>query len=100
MTRQVLLFLNGFPEIAHLPLPYLLNPGAMTAMEQTFYGCQLGKDYPAPIVDIAVTGKQARTLIWAHKRHEQVRAEKKRILARHTIPRKKYETKKPAPQSD
>jgi deoxyribodipyrimidine photo-lyase len=52
-------------------------------MDQAFYEIELGKTYPMPIVDLEAAGRHARDTIWAMKKHELVRAENKRILARH-----------------
>jgi deoxyribodipyrimidine photo-lyase len=52
-------------------------------MDQAFYEIELGKTYPLPIVDLEVAGRHARNTIWAMKKDELVRAENKRILARH-----------------
>ncbi len=55
----------------------------MSMIEQAVYELELGKTYPMPIVDLEAVGKHARDKIWAMKKHELVRAENKKILARH-----------------
>ena len=76
------------PELSQLPLPYVHQPWKMGPLEAHFYHFQLGKDYPAPIVDIEKTGRRAREALWGHKKHARVREEKQRILQRHAIPKK------------
>ncbi len=71
------------PELATIPTHYIHEPWTMTPMEQEFYGFTLGKDYPFPMVDLKESAKNARTKIWAHKRHPAVQEDKKRILSIH-----------------
>ena len=39
------------PELAQVPDQYLTEPWLMPPAEQQRAGCQIGRDYPAPIVD-------------------------------------------------
>ena len=55
----------------------------MTEMEQQMYDFRLGKDYPEPIVDIKVSGKNARELLWEYRNRPLVKKEGQRILRRH-----------------
>jgi deoxyribodipyrimidine photo-lyase len=52
-------------------------------MEQDFYKVIIGKDYPAPIVDIEDTRKVASDNVWGFKKTDEVKLEGKRILAKH-----------------
>lgn len=56
----------------------------MTAMEQAFYRIGIGKDYPAPLVDLVESGKRTRQKIRGHGGHDLVKKEKARILTTHT----------------
>jgi deoxyribodipyrimidine photo-lyase len=47
------------PELARVPLERLAAPWAMTGAEQEAYGCVIGRDYPAPIVDHKVERERA-----------------------------------------
>lgn len=89
---QALFIKKWVPELAHLPLPFILEPHKMTALEQHFYNIQLGKDYPSPIVDITQAQKIATEKMWQHRNHPSVLAENQRILNRHTF-RKSREDK-------
>lgn len=71
------------PELANIPNAYLHQPWTMPLMEQNFCGITIGKDYPAPIVDLKTSAKIARDKIWGHKKHPAVIAEKNRILTTH-----------------
>ncbi len=71
------------PELANVPALHIHEPFKMTAMEQTFYDVNIGKDYPKPIVDLKESAKMARDKIWGHKKHPAVIKEKNRLLNTH-----------------
>ncbi len=73
------------PELAHLPEIFIHQPWKMTPLEQQMYNCELGKDYPFPIVDLKESGKFARDQLWLMKDQEKVKKEGGKILARHTV---------------
>jgi deoxyribodipyrimidine photo-lyase len=52
----------------------------MNAIEQQFYNCEIGKDYPNPIVNIEETRKYASDIVWSFRKKEEVKEEGKRIL--------------------
>jgi deoxyribodipyrimidine photo-lyase len=70
------------PELASLPAPLVHEPWRLTAMERLMYSAEVA-DYPAPIVDITASYRQARDRLWALKSDPAVRRERRRILARH-----------------
>lgn len=72
------------PELQNIPARHIHEPWQMTAMEQAFYGIDIGKDYPAPLVNLVESGKRARQKIWGHRGHDLVKKEKARILTTHT----------------
>ena len=72
------------PELRNVPIEFIHEPHKMSLMEQNLYQVIIGKDYPAPIVDIEKAGKFARDKIWGHRNHELVKKENKRILMTHT----------------
>ena len=72
------------PELQNVPEEYIHEPWQMTKMEQAFYGVNIGEDYPAPLVDLAESGKKARKKVWGHRGNELVKREKVRILNTHT----------------
>jgi deoxyribodipyrimidine photo-lyase len=52
-------------------------------MEQQFYNCKIGKNYPAPIVNIEETRKFASDIVWSFRKKDEVKEEGKRILQKH-----------------
>ncbi len=47
------------PELAALPPGLAREPWRLTAMEQAAYGVEIGRDYPAPLVDLEATYPRA-----------------------------------------
>lgn len=74
------------PELAHLPKALRHAPWQMTALEASLYNFELGKDYPAPIVDADKQRKVASETLWRIKKFPEVREEKKRQLSKHVSP--------------
>ncbi|MCT4622326.1 MAG: DNA photolyase family protein [Schleiferiaceae bacterium] len=70
------------PELRNVPVDFIHEPWNITELEKEFLGIKL--NYPAPIIDLNVNAKKARTKIWGHKNHPAVKAEKERILTLHT----------------
>jgi deoxyribodipyrimidine photo-lyase len=48
------------PELRDVPLERLAEPWRMPPAEQEAFGCVIGRDYPAPIVDRAVERERAK----------------------------------------
>ncbi len=71
------------PELQHIPVDFIHKPWELSVAEQEQYGCIIGKDYPAPIVDIETTRKQASDIVWAFRKNGTVKAEGQRIVAKH-----------------
>ncbi|MDB4640968.1 FAD-binding domain-containing protein, partial [Pirellulaceae bacterium] len=71
------------PELADIPDKHLAEPHQMNAMEQTFYGCKIGVDYPKPIVDHLTQYKMARDRIHQIKKAPQTRAESNKVYLKH-----------------
>ncbi|MEN0049778.1 MAG: FAD-binding domain-containing protein, partial [Bacteroidota bacterium] len=53
------------PELRNVPAPLCHQPWKMTAMDQQFYNCIIGKDYPAPMVDYDEAIRQNKNRYWA-----------------------------------
>ena len=53
------------PELAAVPAHLVHEPWKMSMMEQQLYKCEIGKDYPAPIVDVEATRKHASDVVWS-----------------------------------
>lgn len=71
------------PELEKIPLNYLHQPWKMPLLEQQMYGIKIGIDYPMPIVDLSLTSKIAKDKIWGHRKEDEVKADKKRIIDTH-----------------
>jgi deoxyribodipyrimidine photo-lyase len=71
------------PELAEVPIHLLHEPWKMNEMEQQFYNCKIGKNYPEPIVNIEETRKYASDIVWSFRKKEEVKEEGKRILQKH-----------------
>ena len=71
------------PELAEVPINLLHEPWKMNEMEQQFYNCKIGEDYPAPIVNIEETRKFASDIVWSFRKKDEVKEEGKRILQKH-----------------
>lgn len=74
---------NWLPELANIPPHLLHEPWKLSLIDQQLYDCEIGKDYPFPIVDIEATRKQASDIIWSFRKKEEVKQEGKRILKKH-----------------
>jgi deoxyribodipyrimidine photo-lyase len=80
------------PILKNIPSNLLYEPWKLTEIEQEMYGCIIGKDYPAPIVDIEATRKAASDVVWSFRKGTAVKKEGKRIVEKHTSNKK--QTKK------
>ncbi|HMS67160.1 MAG TPA: deoxyribodipyrimidine photo-lyase [Saprospiraceae bacterium] len=71
------------PELKNVPTPLLFEPWKMTNIEQEMYQVFIGKDYPAPIVDIEISRKAASDIVWSFQKTKAVTVEGDRILQKH-----------------
>ena len=76
------------PELTNIPSHLIHEPWKLSWMEQQLYACEIGKDYPFPIVDIEETRKYASTIIWSFRKKDTVKQEGKRILKTHVNPKR------------
>lgn len=78
------IFLRRYlPELEGVPDHLLAEPHRMSEMEQILYGCRIGNDYPAPIVDHAQQYRWARARMHAVKNSQPAREESQRIYRKH-----------------
>ena len=73
------------PELANCPVEFIHEPWKMTLIDQQFNKLIVGEHYPKPLVDITETAKHARKVLFGIKGNKKVKAEAKRIVAKHTI---------------
>lgn len=71
------------PELSEIPSNLVHEPWKLNPIEQQFYNCELGKDYPFPIVDVEETRKIASEIVWSFRKKDTVKEEGKRILKKH-----------------
>ena len=76
------------PELRRLNTPFAHEPYLMTDLEQELYNFKLGVDYPNPIVNLDKTRKKASDTLWELRNNITVKKEAKRILDKHTLPKK------------
>ena len=74
---------QSIPELAEVPISLLHEPWKMNEMEQQFYNCKIGENFPAPIVNIEETRKFASDIVWSFRKKDEVKEEGKRILQKH-----------------
>ncbi|GAB4404513.1 MAG: deoxyribodipyrimidine photo-lyase [Bacteroidia bacterium] len=74
------------PELAQVPAARLHAPWQLTALEQSWYRCRIGIDYPAPVVDFVQAARQTRDRYWQVRQSAPVQTHLARILARYSIP--------------
>ncbi len=83
------------PELRNIPPSQIHEPHKLSLIEQQLYQCEIGKHYPAPIVDVEETRKTASAIVWSFRKNDEVKKEGKRILAKHVNNNKtSYSTKK------
>lgn len=86
------------PELVDIPPDLLHEPWKLSVMEQQLYKCEIGIDYPAPIVDIEATRKYASDIVWQYRKTSDVKTEGQRILKKHVSNPKSHLTKKTTKQ--
>jgi len=77
------------PELSEVPNEMIHTPWDLSPMEQQLYRCELGVNYPQPMVDINETGKIARDLLWGFQKRIDTKKESQRILSKHVRRAKK-----------
>jgi len=65
----------------------------MNEMEQVFYNCKMGVDYPFPIVDPEKARKEATEKVYAFRKSQEVHVEGIRILKKHVSPNRRKKGK-------
>lgn len=75
------------PALERLPAPQIYRPWQMTEMEQVFYACKIGEDYPAPIVDHDQATRIAKHRYWEFRQQPAVQAALPAIWERLCIPK-------------
>ena len=79
------------PELSKVPAALIHEPWKLTVEEQKEYSCEIGKDYPYPIVDPELARKCATEKVWKWRKEVEVLNEGERILKKHTHRKNKKE---------
>lgn len=90
------------PELADVPTPLIHEPWTMSASEQADAGCEIGKHYPAPLVDPVKAARAAREKVAAVRKSAGFGDGQKQVLQKHAS-RKRQRTEialKPDSQLD
>jgi deoxyribodipyrimidine photo-lyase len=82
------------PELKNIPNNFIHEPYKMTYFDQQLFHCEIGKQYPFPIVNIEESREVASKIVWEFRKKDAVRTEGKRILAKHISNPKSHLTKK------
>lgn len=71
------------PEIGPVPDAFIHTPWEMPALTQRMCGVQIGRSYPAPVLDHAKAVRRAKALLTQVRRDPRVRTEAQRVFQRH-----------------
>jgi deoxyribodipyrimidine photo-lyase len=74
------------PVLKEIPSHLIHEPWKLSIIEQQLYQCEIGKDYPFPIVDVETTRKYASDIIYAYRKKKTVVDEAVRISLKHSNP--------------
>jgi deoxyribodipyrimidine photo-lyase len=74
------------PMLSEIPPHLIHEPWKLSIIEQQLYCCEIGKDYPQPIVDIEATRKYASDIIYSYRKRDTVISEANRITSKHSNP--------------
>ena len=74
------------PALKDVPSSFIHEPWKMSEIDQVFYTCRLGVDYPIPIIDIETTRKHASDIMYGIKKSTNARTLGKKVLATHVSP--------------
>lgn len=82
------------PALQGVPTTWIFEPWRMTPALQAQFGCMIGKDYPAPIVDIAFAMRDARAKLAKTRAQIKSSEETRHIVEKHASRKGRSEPKK------
>lgn len=88
------------PALARVPGAFIIEPWRMPTSVQQQSGCVIGRDYPAPVIDLAERSRAARAAIWGVRHGEVYRREADTIQQRHGSRRRPRQARTEHPQAD
>lgn len=74
------------PELKNTPKELIHEPFKMSEEEQEKYNCQIGVDYPFPIIDLKPSMKHAQTQLWSKLKSSENKKAIQKILSKHITP--------------
>ena len=74
------------PELKHVPAPLIHSPWTMTEMEQHFYQCRIGGDYPFPVVNYEEATRRHKAHYWSWRQKAEVVSYLPAVWERHCLP--------------
>ncbi|MFY7900817.1 MAG: FAD-binding domain-containing protein, partial [Chitinophagaceae bacterium] len=72
------------PQLQLVPEAFTHQPHTMSLMDQQLANCIIGKNYPAPIINIATSAAYARDVLWTIKKSNEAKQQNKKILQKLT----------------
>ena len=82
------------PELKNLPSNLVHEPWKIEEMESMMYDFEIGRDYPAPVVDIERSLREAREILWGIKNSNKNKENSKKILKFHSKKSRRRENKR------
>jgi deoxyribodipyrimidine photo-lyase len=71
------------PELRAVPDAFIHEPWRLAPIEQIDLGVEIGRYYPAPIIDHMDAARHARTKIWAIRKNDDFRDQAQQIVQQH-----------------
>jgi deoxyribodipyrimidine photo-lyase len=94
------MFIRRFvPELANVPDEYLAKPHTMPPLLQSMVGCEIGKDYPAPIVEVKTALQENKARLAEVRNSAAAKQAAARVLARHSVPNERSKTRYQKPSA-
>jgi deoxyribodipyrimidine photo-lyase len=81
--KEGLFIKKWIPELQNIPPHLIHEPHKLTLIEQKLYACEIGNDYPFPIVNVEESRRTASDIMWGFRKNKEVKVEASRILKKH-----------------
>jgi deoxyribodipyrimidine photo-lyase len=81
--KEGLFIKKWIPELQNIPPHLIHEPHKLTLIEQKLYACEIGNDYPFPIVNVEESRRKASDIMWGFRKNKEVKVEASRILKKH-----------------